>query len=363
MKLQRCPSASRLLALALGEVQGKRLEEVKQHIHECSTCRQRWENLLKSLPSETGLFQDSLPEVIQKAYRPQRSLPNEVAPLPSPGQIWRVASDAVGPRRLTLLLEVDVTTGLLTVALLSPQIEMASDRDAILSREESPLGYPVMVETWNQFPVLPIQLVRCFGSIRMELVTAIKRLGLLGVAGQGLELGTPLAGEDDPRADFQIEEAEVAGDLSRLAFEKAVSAVEDISSTTSGTVATVAFVDEEDCELRQIFIPWIERIGEIGGATLLLRDYVDLRRKSSARLDFGNSGIWAARMKAESEKWELLTYGRIFHGGEDSGNRLPRIFLKESERPLSSSCTSGKCQITAHTESLQEIVYGSLVEV
>ncbi|MEW6227820.1 MAG: hypothetical protein AB1700_06940 [Bacillota bacterium] len=349
----RCPTASRLLAVALGEVRGTALEEIKRHVHDCGDCRRKWNELLKSLPSSTEFLRGTVPRVVQEAHRPRRCSPDgmvsdEVAPAYSPGEIWRISTIPRRLRRLALLLDLDVTTGLFTAALLSPEVEMASDRDVVLPEAQSPLGYPVLVEAWNQFPVLQVQFVRRFGAIGAELLTAIQRLGLMGEVSQTLTVGSPLCGADDPRADFQLREARAAKELSRLALEEAPCAEEAAPGPVSSGNAVVSYLDEGAGELRQLLLPEVRGNEAHGESILLLQKYIDVHRKSVI-----NAYISGVSIRAQSTEEGMM---HLYALGQHPPSHPPlAVFGKEDDKPLVSFSQSGNREAFVHPGVLEEV--------
>ncbi|MGI8549443.1 MAG: hypothetical protein ACR2PL_01415 [Dehalococcoidia bacterium] len=102
----------------------------------------------------------------------------------------------------------------LGVAPTSLDLAYASDCDLLVPEEESPLGYPFMIEVWNEVQVLQEQLGRYLGTLPQPFK---RYLGLLHEAQFGIEvdlspliphIGPPITHRDDPRFAFQEDEHE-----------------------------------------------------------------------------------------------------------------------------------------------------------
>lgn len=160
-----------------------------------------------------------LREVLARdANRPQ-DLP------PARGQIWTTRSEEMGAQRAIVVLDPDteaVQDGQSLMALpLSVELDNQAEVDLLIPREESPLGYAVMVETWNEVALLRSQLGRYLGDLgerqRARLLAAYRvRLGL-DDADEELEeaLGEPIWHTSDPRVRFQEEELAACDPLRR----------------------------------------------------------------------------------------------------------------------------------------------------
>ncbi|MEW6047991.1 MAG: hypothetical protein AB1609_16200 [Bacillota bacterium] len=217
-----CPSLSRLLGMVLGEVRGQQLAALERHVQECPACRTDLENLRAAVPGDTSFLAEPAPDIVKEAHRPRgRALATPIAGPPSAGDLCVACSADGSLRRLVLLVDSPDEAGVVTAAMVSSELEMASDRDAILSSRQSTLGYPLMVEAWNQFPIGYNQCCYRLGRIEFELVRAIRRLG--GVRRPRrralLAVGPRLADPDDPRAEFQLQEAAFARRLAAFLEE------------------------------------------------------------------------------------------------------------------------------------------------
>ena len=101
----------------------------------------------------------------------------------------------------------------LIVAPISGETRYASEWDLLLEADDSPLGYPLMVEVWNHGTLLREQIVERCGLVVLD---GQRRLAALYKAALGDEVelpdgrGVPILTDEDPRALFQDEEAERA---------------------------------------------------------------------------------------------------------------------------------------------------------
>lgn len=249
-----CPSLSRLLGFVLGEVKGQQLAALERHVEECPACRANLENLRAAVPADTSFLAEPVPNIVKEAHRPRgRPLATPTGDPLSAGDLCVACSSDGSLRRLVLLLDSPDEAGGVTVAMVSSELEMASDRDAILSTKQSTLGYPFMVEAWNQFPLGENQCCYRLGRIEFDLVRAIRRLGGVRKFSDRavIEVGPPLADPDDPRAEFQLREAAAARRLAEFGeeafcFEPALARSADsflqewASLTTAGTLLSSA---------------------------------------------------------------------------------------------------------------------------
>lgn len=233
-----CPSASRLLAFALGELQNKEAREIEFHLQGCPNCRVFLENIRGSLPENTNFFSEPAPDILRHVHS-TRSLTYQdlaTATRVSEGDIW-LARSSEGNRRLILVLD-EPKQGIFTAALISPELDMATDRDLIFAGEQSPLGYPIMVEAWNSFPLLTEQCLRYLGKLDRKITAAIRLLS--GTDAQkrlcDLQTGSPMTDTEDPRVDFQLEETFVAHTLSSRAFAR----LDEEAATTEQIAANVS---------------------------------------------------------------------------------------------------------------------------
>lgn len=204
--MPECPSLSRILSFVLGEMSEADGKALLEHVRGCRSCREALWNLRVHEEQVGRMFaqpEEEVPEIVRLAHLP---------PWPVVGDVW-LARSAAGDVRLILVLKKE-EDALLTCTLCSGRREMAADRDIILP-VASPYCDTIMVETWNQFPIgrgNRTSFLDRAASLSPRTASALFRIGL-GLQPEppgDWKRGAPLTEPDDPRADFQLEEAAVA---------------------------------------------------------------------------------------------------------------------------------------------------------
>lgn len=258
MSGQECPSLSRLLGFALGELSQGERAEVETHLGWCSTCRSALGNIREAVPDDVAFLSGSIPHIVKGMHSPlQRIEAVGWGGLPCAGEIWVVQAQGSDLRRLVLVLRSPTSFGILQVMLLSPELEMASSKDAVLSDKESPTGYALLAETWNRFSVLVEQCVRYVGALDPGLLNAIRCVyRTQSAGGPGIEVGPPLVSADEERADFQDREAGVARALSRAALRKSIEPEPPPEPENAAAAEHVSW-EAPAFDLRQVRRVWI----------------------------------------------------------------------------------------------------------
>jgi hypothetical protein len=135
--------------------------------------------------------------------------PTPVPPLrPAAGEFW-FASGPGGISRLLLLLKVDETRGLARAALVSSELELATDYGLIFASSEIGTEFPILVETDLVMPVWLTQLGPFAGRLPIPLA-------LVQAAAERRDFsprlaarrGLPLAGPADPRVPVRDQEVD-----------------------------------------------------------------------------------------------------------------------------------------------------------
>ncbi len=167
----------------------------------------------------------SIPDIVRQAHRPP-SVPlgdHRVSRTPQPGSFCVVAAPDAELRRLFFVLEFLGFPMTMKGALVSIELEMATDRDVIVHPHESGLGYAAMVELWNVFSVVETQVMRVISQVENDVLEAI--LGcLVGQKSERLSFGPALTDASDSRSAFQLRETADSGRLARISLEDAACA-------------------------------------------------------------------------------------------------------------------------------------------
>jgi len=161
--------------------------------------------------------------------------------LPQVADIRLIRALSSGAQRLALVLRVCTEQNFVVICLLSNEVDMMSDFDVLLTREETGLPFDVVAELDLTVPVYLIQASSLFGRFRSadllrQLQTA--SAGDIESVGPGLR-GQPIRGQTDPRWEYK--EKELAA-LQELSHECTHSVVE--GKTEVRTVIDPALLDE-----------------------------------------------------------------------------------------------------------------------
>ncbi|WP_301120938.1 hypothetical protein [Mycolicibacterium fortuitum] len=122
------------------------------------------------------------------------------------GGIYRaVAMDRDIPAALVLVTDFDETTQSLTVTLLSPDVELGSSADVVLSGEEIGRTYDLLAESGIFGYVWVVQLDRRIGRVDAHVLEALAALREGDVVDRPVA-GPPVVDRSDPRWKFQLQE-------------------------------------------------------------------------------------------------------------------------------------------------------------
>jgi len=245
-----CPKRTDLLRFVQNRLSGPEANQIRSHVDNCSICREALERFLNFAGSTqpdagSGSTDQMLPEDLKDMFAQRSQQFQQLLRLAQPekyqfGQIWTTKlwdGDQSGssqennvPLRIIVLLENESDSSVLgkpflVAAPISVDIAYRSSYDLLLFEQESPLGYPFMIEVWNPVTPLHSQLVRYLGTLQQPL----KRfLGLvyqahlsvpvdLGEVAQ--HLGPAILQPSDPRVHFQEQELEACDYLRRPLLE------------------------------------------------------------------------------------------------------------------------------------------------
>jgi len=137
--------------------------------------------------------------------------------LPQVGDIRLIRALSSQAQRLALVLRVFGEFNYAEVCLLSNEIDMASDFDALLSREETDLPFDLIAELDLTAPVFLVQAGSWFSKLRSEdLLRQLQGASVEDVEkiGPGMR-GQPIQGQADPRWKYKEKELTALQELSR----------------------------------------------------------------------------------------------------------------------------------------------------
>ncbi len=144
------------------------------------------------------------------------------------GEVYAVEVEQGGAQRAVVVLvpeeRGDVGELQLVVAPLSPEVGFASEGDLVVPQEASPLGYPFMVEVWNQIVVLRRSLGERICVLPAGLQDALRRAWLSLPLEEGpvtLVMDADLPENVRQVAEFRKRELEAFDRLSRPLMEAA----------------------------------------------------------------------------------------------------------------------------------------------
>ncbi len=117
-----------------------------------------------------------------------------------PGDIWLVSLSAKSDAGRRLFLVIDTKDGWFNGMLVSAETEMATEVDAVLSPEQTEMGYRVVAHSRFHGPLWNTQVVRRVGAVESNVLYDIERLAWNGEADVDLPVGIPLQPKEiDPR--------------------------------------------------------------------------------------------------------------------------------------------------------------------
>lgn len=245
-----CPKHTDLLRYAQNCLSGSGANQIRSHVDNCPTCTAALEQFLNFAgapqPDIGGRSTNQLvPEDLKRMFSRRSRQFQQLLDLARPekyqfGQIWTTKlwdedqggssqEDNVLPR-IIVLLEGESDTSVqgipfLVAAPISVDIAYQSSYDLLVFEQESPLGYPFMIEVWNSVSPLHSQLVRYLGTLQQPLKSFLGRVyqAYLGVPvdlGEAVQhLGPAILQADDPRVHFQEQEIEECDYLRRPLLE------------------------------------------------------------------------------------------------------------------------------------------------
>ena len=245
-----CLKRADLLRYAQNSLSGPEANQIRSHVDNCPICREALERLLNFAGStqpdaESGSTDQVIPEDLKDMFAQHSQQFQHLLRLARPekyqfGQIWTTKlwnedqSDSSQennvPLRIIVLLENESDSSVLgepflVAAPISVDIAYWSSYDLLVFEQESPLGYPFMIEVWNSVSPLHSQLVRYLGALQQPLKGF---LGLVYQAHLGVpvdlseavqHLGPAILHPDDPRVHFQEQEIEACDYLRRPLLE------------------------------------------------------------------------------------------------------------------------------------------------
>ena len=183
--MSTCPALSELFA-------AEPSASVSAHLAECRRCQA----LLASADDRVAVDLDEAGEW---------SVNNAE---PAAGEVVLVAAPASDEYLPAVVAKVGDET--VTVVPLSGEVEAASEWDLLLDQDV--LGYQSMAEAWNFGTVLPEQVGERLVKLKAEDFEQLRQLlraaATSGSVPEGVPVGVPIVGDDDPRLLFHDEEVE-----------------------------------------------------------------------------------------------------------------------------------------------------------
>jgi len=237
-----CPARADLQRYALKYLSEPETNQVKNHVDNCLLCTDKLEYLLdleelarSRTENSENISSRQAPESLKNLFAQRSANFLQLMQLALPekrrfGQIWSTKTwnkdqdsnteDSDTPLRIVVLLEDEahnavVDEPFLVAAPISIEFAYRANYDLMVFEQESPLGYPFMIEVWNQVSPLVAQLERYLGTLQQPLKSF---LGLIYQAHLGLpidldevvyqHLGPAILQPGDPRVHFQEQEIE-----------------------------------------------------------------------------------------------------------------------------------------------------------
>ncbi len=245
-----CPKRADLLRYAQNCLSGSEANQIRSHLNNCPICAEALEQFLNcagSTQPDTGgsSTNQMIPEDLKRMFAQRSQQFQQLLHLTRPekyqfGQIWTTQlwdedqrgssqENNVSPR-IIVLLENESDTPVqgelfLVAAPISVDIAYQSSYDLLVFEQESPLGYPFMIEVWNSVSPLHSQLVRYLGTLQQPLKGFLglvyqAHLGVPVDLGEAVQhLGPAILQPDDPRVHFQEQEIEECDYLRRPLLE------------------------------------------------------------------------------------------------------------------------------------------------
>lgn len=240
-----CPTLAELAAFAAGE--NKPLEA---HLKQCRRC--------KALASGLAPLEREEPTV--GASRPEftdSTINRDGSPVTGPGEIV-IASSPDAPETLLVcvVLDPNVSSEPLTleVAPLSTETTMASDFDVLLP-QGGPLGYAALAEVWNHGTLTASQIDERLGLLPHALQAQIEELYYAMLddlhTTNRVAAGVAVESDQDPRAEFQLAEADRAREFwkpaARLFSERTLAGTASQAVTVGSLMC--AYLQTNDWDL------------------------------------------------------------------------------------------------------------------
>jgi hypothetical protein len=183
---------------------------VEQHVVACRRCRA----LLSLFDQREEVFVEELiPRELPQAVVPRREPPAGDLGF---GEVCIVDADT-DDGTLLVCLVLDRPEGepeTVEVAPVSTETTNATDWDLLLAADDGPLGYPAMVEVWNQGTILGEQIVERLGLLAPDGQHRLNAMYEALLADEAppadVPRGVAVLADSDPRTIFQEEEVERA---------------------------------------------------------------------------------------------------------------------------------------------------------
>lgn len=245
-----CPKRTDILRYAQNCLSGSEANQIRSHVENCPICTEALEQFLNfeevTQQNIGGDFANQMiPQDLKHKFAQRSQQFKHLLHLARPenyqfGQIWTTKlwdedqgsnsqENNLSPRVIVLLENESDSSVMgerfLVAAPISLDIAYQSSYDLLVFEQESPLGYPFMIEVWNSVSPLHSQLVRYLGTLQQPLKSFLglvyqAHLGAVIDLGKAIQhLGPAILQPDDPRVHFQEQEIEECDYLRRPILE------------------------------------------------------------------------------------------------------------------------------------------------
>ena len=232
------------------------------------------------MDEQTGI---EVPLAIREAVRSAA----EKRPMPTPssavkaGDIRRL-NGTDRNTRLVLILHVDAKTDRAQFTLTHPYADLATDRDVVVSKAHTQLGYDLVIETDLRSIAWLAEFDRAVGCVSDEIVELCFQTQLVLSKDSPVWVGLPLIGPLDSRWDFKVSEGNAIRELSNATIEVTLagesywaienSVFQTIFSKSPDSTAVALGLVELWVSQNETFVLTPEDLGQLDDLGLLSRD-------------------------------------------------------------------------------------------
>ena len=325
---QLCPSPEEIRDYKYGHLDPTRRATVGRHIRRCRVCAEIFRAPYPMHQDEPNLPErPDLKAVIEKLYR-NTSRPPARKPDPlhlATGQVWTVTP----PPPDTMLItgeRVYMGTPVVIVDPGSKQrdaknligcMPLSSDtafhrpeESIVVQKEDSPLGYAVLVEVFNERPMLASALRRCLGTFNPEIMLKLNKVReQLWSVDQA-----PVPAASTEHREWKRLEIEMAAYLSAPVNE-ALWAEEDDQEKVVWLQPVRLAAETEGLELKEIHPTLLWRDERLTAGIVQTRDRVRLKvvwgQGAMGRVTVDGRSLTACEGDIEEQYFDLGTVGMV----------------------------------------------------